>query len=307
LHLSAESRTGIDILLETSDLEEENSTKPSLFQYLNSEPGRASLDNLLSEITKLEHLRKINLPDELFANVSPKVLQNYARRAATEPPREIRSHPEPIRYTLVAAFCWLRMREVTDNLVDLLIQIVHGIGTRAEKRVDAQLMQEFKRVGGKHNLLYQMANASLEHPDGKVKEVIYPVASEQTLRDLVKEFKASGTAYRQKIHTVIRSSYSRHYRRLVPKLLSILEFRSNNDVHRPVIQALELLKKYALSQQRYYSPTDEVPIEGVLKSGWREILIEKDNNGNERIIALTTKSAFSKRCESGCAAKKFGW
>jgi hypothetical protein len=56
LHLSAESRTGIDILLETSDLEEENSTKPSLFQYLNSEPGRASLDNLLSEITKLEHL-----------------------------------------------------------------------------------------------------------------------------------------------------------------------------------------------------------------------------------------------------------
>jgi TnpA family transposase len=283
LHLSAESRTGIDILLETSDLEEENSTKPSLFQYLNSEPGRASLDNLLSEITKLEHLRKIGLPDELFANVSPKVLQNYARRAATEPPREIRSHPEPIRYTLVAAFCWLRMREVTDNLVDLLIQIVHGIGTRAEKRVDAQLMQEFKRVGGKHNLLYQMANASLEHPDGKVKEVIYPVASEQTLRDLVKEFKASGTAYRQKVHTVIRSSYSRHYRRLVPKLLSILEFRSNNDVHRPVIEALELLKKYALSQQRYYSPTDEVPIEGVLKSGWREILIEKDNNGNERI------------------------
>jgi hypothetical protein len=67
-----------------------------------------------------------------------------------------------------------------------------------------------------------MANASLEHPEGKVKEVIYPVACEQTLRDLVKEFKASGTAYRQKVHTVIRSSYSRHYRRLVPKLLSVL-------------------------------------------------------------------------------------
>jgi len=26
-----------------------------------------------------------------------------------------------------------------------------------------------------------------------------------------------------------------------------------------------------------------VPIEGVLKSGWREILLEKDSNGNERI------------------------
>ncbi|MEM8673199.1 MAG: hypothetical protein AAGF83_04920 [Cyanobacteria bacterium P01_G01_bin.67] len=65
----------------------------------------------------------------------------------------------------------------------------------------------------------------------------------------------------------------------MPKLLICLEFHSNNEVHRPVIQALELLKKYANSQQRYYAPEEEVPFEGVLKSGWREILIEKDNKG----------------------------
>ncbi|NJP22150.1 MAG: Tn3 family transposase [Hydrococcus sp. CRU_1_1] len=281
--LTLESRASIDNLLKTSALEDEYSTQPSLFSYLNSEPGRASLESFLGEITKLEHLRKIGLPDDLFQNVSPKVLHNYARRAATEPPRELRSHPEPIRYTLVAAFCWERMREVTDNLVDLLIQIVHGIGTRAEKRVDAQLLQDFKRVAGKHNLLYRMANASLEKPEGTVKQVIYPVASEQTLKDLVKEFKASGSNYREKVHTIIRSSYSRHYRRLVPKLLGVLEFCSNNDVHRPVIEALELLKKYADSQQRYYAPEEKIPIEGVLKSGWREILVEKDNKGAERI------------------------
>jgi len=281
--LDPNSRAAIDTLLETSDSEDEGSSNFSLFYYLNSEPGRATLDSFLSEITKLEHLRKIGLPDDLLLNISPKVLQTYSRRAATEPPRELRAHPAKIRYTLVAAFCWQRMREVTDNLVDLLIQIIHGIGRRATKKVDAQLIQDFKRVSGKHNLLYQMANASLEQPEGTVKEVIYPVASEQTLKDLVSEFKASGTAYREKVHTVIRSSYSCHYRRLVPKLLTCLEFRSNNEVYRPVIQALELLKKYANSQQRYYAPEEEIPMEGVLKSGWREILIEKDNKGAERI------------------------
>jgi hypothetical protein len=288
--LSVDCRTQIDALLITSDTQDEEAlslteptTKTSLFHYLNSDPGRVSLDSLLSEITKLQHLRKIGLPDDLFKQVSPKVLQIYSKRAATEHPRELRWHPEPIRYTLVAAFCWTRSREVTDNLVDLLIHIVHGIGARAERRVDAQLMQDFKRVGGKHNLLYRIANASLDQPEGTVKEVIYPVVSEQTLKDLVKEFKANGTAYRQKVHTVIRSSYSHHYRRVVPKLLETLEFRSNNDVHRPVIEALELLKKYVDSKQRYYSPEDEVYIEGVLKSSWREILLEKDSNGNERI------------------------
>lgn len=288
--LPSNCRAQIDALLITNDTSEEEtqtssdpSVKVSLFHYLNSDPSRASLDSLLSEITKLQHLRQIGLPNNLFQQVSPKVLHTYKTRAATEPPRELRWHPEPIRYTLVAAFCWIRVQEVIDNLVDLLMQIVHGIGARAERRVDVQLMRDFKKVGGKHNLLYRIADASLDQPEGTVKEVIYPVVSEQILKDLVKEFKANGTAYREKVHTAIRSSYSRHYRRIVPKLLEVLEFRSNNDVHRPVIQALELLKKYADSKQRYYSPEEEVPIEGVLKSGWREILLEKDPEGNERI------------------------
>jgi len=283
--LSAETCLNIDKLLDTSATEEEEQStiKISLFRYLNSDPGKASLDSLFNEISKLEQLRQIGLPENLFAHISPKVLQSYKMRAATEPPRELRWHPEPIRYTLVSAFCWLRTQEVTDNLVDLLISIVHRIGTKAERRVDAQLMKDFKQVGGKHNLLYRMANASLETPEGTVKEVIYPVVSEQTLKDLVKEFKTNGTAYRHQVHTVIRSSYSRHYRRLVPKLLEILEFRSNNDVHRPVIQALELLEKYANSNKRFYGEEEQIPIEGVLKTGWQEILIEKDSKGTERI------------------------
>ena len=251
--LSPECRTQIDALLITSEADETDNAsekttfKASKFHFLNSEPGRASLNSLLTEVTKLQHLHQIGLPKNLFPTVTPKVLQTYAARAATEPPRELRQHPEPTRYTLIAAFCHLRTQEVTDNLVDLLIQMIHGIGKRAERKVNTQLMRDFKKVRGKHGILFQMANASLEKPEGKIQEVIYPVVSQKTLQDLVKELKASGTAYRQKIHTVVRSSYRHHYRRILPKLLSLLEFRSNNDIHQPVIEALkllELLQKY---------------------------------------------------------------
>ena len=42
--------------------------------------------------------------------------------------------------------------------------------------------------------------------------MVYPVADEQTLRDLVAEYKAQGGAYRQKVQEVMRSSYRNHYR-----------------------------------------------------------------------------------------------
>jgi len=299
--LPAETCTAIDDLLrtaETADAEltpDLTNTVSSTFHFLNADPGRVSLDSLLQEIAKLKHLRFLGLPANLFKNISQKVLQTYRTRAATEPPRELRGHPEHIRYTLMAAWGYQRSQEVTDNLVDLLTQIVHKLSSNAERRVTAELTEDFKRVTGKNNILFRIANATLEQPGGIVKDVIYPVASEQTLKDLVKEFKSTGTTYRQKVHTVIRSSYSNHYRRMVPQILEVLKFRSNNEVHRPVIQALDLLMKYAGSRKRYYDPDDEVPIDGVLKSGWREVLLEMDDSGNERgSIVLTTRLASYK-------------
>ena len=70
--LSLECRTQIDALLITSEPEETDNTKEkttfktSKFHFLNSEPGRASLNSLLTEITKLQHLRQIGLPKNLF-------------------------------------------------------------------------------------------------------------------------------------------------------------------------------------------------------------------------------------------------
>jgi hypothetical protein len=61
--------------------------------------------------------------------------------------------------------------------------------------VEKQLSEDFKRVDGKARLLYRVAEASLAQPDGTVREVVYKVVGEQRLKDIVKEYKASGTAY----------------------------------------------------------------------------------------------------------------
>ena len=237
----------------------------------------------IETIEKLKRIRDVGLPTDLFTSISPKLIKIYRQRAATESPYDIRRHPPAIRYTLMAAFCLQRSQEITDNLIELLIQIIQRIGTRAERRINKELVDDFKQVRGKTNLLFRIAEVAIDQPSGVIQKVIYPVASQQTLRDLVKEYKSTGIAYRQRVHTVMRSSFASHYRRMIPQLLEVSEFRSNNDIHRPVIQALELLKKYAQSKVRSYDSGEDIPIDGVLKSGWKEILLEKDSDGKERI------------------------
>ncbi|MFP1762020.1 hypothetical protein [Lonsdalea quercina] len=66
----------------------------------------------------------------------------------------------------------------------------------------------------------------MNNPEGLVKEVVYPVAGEDRLKSLLKESKSSGSAYQQQVHKILRSSYSNHYRRMLPKILDVLTFCS---------------------------------------------------------------------------------
>ncbi len=238
--------------------------------------------SVLTELEKLEHLRSLDLPGDLFADVPPKILQGYRLRAATEPPREMRLHPAPIRYTLMAAFCRQRQQEVLDELVELLIRIVHRISVRAEKHVVKELLSDLQRVHGKTTLLFKLAEAALDHPRGIVNEVLYPIVGEPTLAALVKEYRAQGPAYRHHVHTLVRSSYSHHYRRMVPLMLDALTFRSNNVAYQPVIDALAWLRGHRESRQQAVACAD-VPVEGVIRPQMQAMLIEIGPDGAERI------------------------
>ena len=81
---------------------------------------------------------------------------------------------------------------------------------------------------------------------------------------------------------------------MVPAILAALEFRSNNDVHRPVIQALELLRRYADSRVHYYAATDDVPIKGIVKKDWLDLVVEKDEDGTERVNRINYELALLK-------------
>jgi hypothetical protein len=102
---------------------------------------------------------------------------------------------------------------------------------------------------------------------------------------LVKELKSTGPAYRQHVSTVMRASYSHHYRRVIPALLRALEFRSNNQIHQPVIRALDVIKRTVEHAPRFYDP-EEVPLEGIVSSGWRDLIIIPDKQGRLRVDRL---------------------
>lgn len=274
------------LIAEASDEPAEAESR-EIFAQIKDAPGNVSLTTMRAEVAKLTAIRAIGLGDEVFADIAPRVLSAWAERAGMEAPSHLRAHPEHITLTLVAALLYTRGREITDTLVELLLAVVHRIGARAEQRVTGEFVAELKRVSGKENILFHISEAALDQPDGLVREVVYPAAGgADTLSGLIAEYKAKGSTFRQHKQRVFKASYTNHYRAGLLELIETLEFHSTNTVHRPVLQALELIKRYRASTShatRYYARDEQVPIEGVIPAELAELLHRSDKRGRARV------------------------
>jgi hypothetical protein len=132
------------------------------------------------------------------------------------------------------------------------------------------------------------------------------VASETLLQDLIKEYESKGPVFRRQVHLVMRSSYRSHYRRILPHLLDVLEFHCNNELYQPIIRAVTLVKDYVHSPRQYYPEEEIVPIKDIVKAKWRDLVVEKDEDGTEKATESIMRSVSYKRCATRYAARRSG-
>ncbi|MDD5581578.1 MAG: Tn3 family transposase [Methylobacter sp.] len=285
--LNPNTKALIDCLLSVAEDDVDGSAALSntfsSVSWLKDDTGKVGLDRILQAVEKINYLRDLSIPGELLASLPAKWLQKYYRRAASESAWELRRHADVICYALAAVFCWQRQMEITDNLIDLLIQVVHNVGKRAENKMDKKLLEDLKLVHGKTGLLFKLAEVAVAQPEGVIKDVLYPAVGLETLKNLVKEYKSSGNAYQEEVHQVVRRSYGNHYRRMIVPLLDTLEFRSNNSNHKPVLDALSFLISNREYRGQYFTDLADIPIAGVIKSKQFDRVIEQDSDGNDRI------------------------
>jgi TnpA family transposase len=246
---------------------------------VKADPGPLGLDTLMSEIAKLTTVRALKLPRDLFADVSDRLVAAWRSRAARMFPSDFAACEPPVRYTLLAALCWVRQAEITDALVGLLVDLVHRINARAERRVEKELLADLSSVPGKKGIFLKICTAALEHPDDVVRDAVWTVVpgGEKTLRKLVKELMAGSREVRERVRYQLRGSYTHYYRRMLGPALAALRFKCNNTAYRPVMDAIDLLASYASvdAKVKVYAAEARVPIDGVVPRAWQEAVTDE--------------------------------
>ncbi len=276
----------VDKEIDQTDSDEVSSLNYPLHE-LKLGAGAPKVANIKKVAARLKRLQEIDLPPDLFADIPLPFLQQYKRQVAVESISHLRRRNKTERqraqlYTMLAAFCWVRQREITDYLVDLFIRTLNNIRLRAKSRVEKRLVADYIKVGGKQQIFFRLVQAMWNHPTGVIEDVLYPIVGKDRLEALVEEAKHQGP-YRQSVQTQISGSYTHHYRQMLPLLLEVLSFHSNNEQYKPLIEAMEIVTAYLTEKDAYYPKDQEVPIDDVIQKQWQNWIYQNDSKGQRRI------------------------
>ncbi|MFF0952895.1 DUF4158 domain-containing protein [Rhizobium leguminosarum] len=170
---------------------------PTGFNAMKAGAGRATLDNILEVTARLAFIRKLNLPRNMFSNVNPAWIEHVDRRVSGEKASEMRSHTETRQLALYAVYLMARETAKTDAMVELLVETVHKIRTRSKRKVVGDIAKDIERVYGKERLLVDIATASIDDPDGRICDVIFPVVGKEKLAAIIKESNTKGALDRR--------------------------------------------------------------------------------------------------------------
>lgn len=277
------SRISVDIQHHLEALTVVPDSEASEYEWLKSPPGQLGLATILEEIKKLTRIRSFGIDRAVhFSGYSPRILKNLRDRARGEKASLMRRHPPAIRYTLLAALLVAREMEVTDNIVNIFLQLIRRIGKKADSALERELVQDIQRVYGKSRILYRVAKAATGNPDGTIRDVIFPEVKEDVLFRLIEEFQDTESSYEVSRVWQMKRKYSVHYRRMMKPVMDTLVFRSNNPAHRPLLSGVELVRRYLDTKHTYYPEEEEIP-EELLTGVWRDMVMEEGAQGT-RII-----------------------
>ena len=274
--LSVDDKKFLDNLLKEGD------NNQVTLNDLKQDPGKASVKTLNTEIRKINCIKETSvLSSDFYQNLHSGLIKKYHAYVMSLFPSQLdayeKTNPNK-KYTLLACFCYARGVKFTDNLIELLLKLVHKICIRGKKKANIEFWNDRKIIYNKDKVLHEIAVVSVEHPQGVIEEKIYPKVGKEVLDHIANNPIGFDEYHMQRKYHYMISSYMRHYRSTLSLILKNISFSSNNTKSNKILKATNLVKKHLGSKAINYPEGEDIP--NIIPNIIKKIVIEKTESGS---------------------------
>ena len=270
------SRVNPELKKYLNNLIKENKKSICLFSWIKTIPGKLGMKSILNELDKLNILNQYKSEIKtVFTDVPDEIIEYFKNRAKNEDSYDMNRHPNKIRHTLMCSLLFHQYRKITDNILNMFSKLMYRIENKTDKSIKMNLIKKIKKVYNKNCLLYNISINVRNTTAELLKKKLLDEIGEEVFDDLIEEYeyeKNMESYEKQKIEKM-KVKYTIHYRQMVKPILNALEFKNTNPTYKPILEGLELIKKYIDKKGKYYPSSEGVPKNLVIMEKWKSSIL----------------------------------
>jgi len=240
----------------------------SLLERLRRPPRSPTIEGLVDSLDRLGEVQRVAGPRRLrLDGLAPGRVRGLAGDAATAKAQRLSQRTQPRRVAALACHVERLLAEGHDDVIDVLVIIVHDLAARSERAVERDRMRTLDQLDAAALVLRKAALVVLDNvAEADVRSAIFDVTVREELQravDIVGDLLGSG------IDQAMQRLIARypHVRRFLPALLDRVCFAAVTLRH-PVIAALDHLRDLDAGK----AEIDRAP-RAVITEAWRPLVI----------------------------------
>jgi TnpA family transposase len=270
----------------------------SALAWIHKDFNKPCLDSMLNIMEQITLLNQLQLSLPAIERIPRKRVLYYAESFTRLNPSDLRTMTDRNRCAYLSLYVYTRKQTLLDIAIDMFNCLIKNVIHKSERHVVKKLIEGVKKVYGKDEILFNIAEVCLAEPKGTIQDSIFPIVTEDKFKKIVEKYKKKGSRYQTILHEQIRGSYASYYRRMIQPFLQNVTFCCSNPDHQPILNGLKLVIQYFDSKKTYFPDQEGIPI-SFLPEKWRKRVIDDKNGKVKRIgyeVYLFKKLADAIRC-----------
>ncbi|MDQ1327173.1 MAG: hypothetical protein QG641_453, partial [Candidatus Poribacteria bacterium] len=231
------------------------------FYELKVPPKTPKANAIIQEVSLLQRLRSIGASFDALKQINNDKIKHFSEIAKSYKSNELYELVPETRHPILLCFVYSRIKEVTDNILELLFRIWSRITKNAEIVQNEYVLKrdEARRKNEDLSELFLEIIVESRSKDEIMDRIfgIYSYEEYKSLLDMVRRFKMPK---KDKYFEALSNQYS-HIRRFIPLIWENLVFMSNTNDD-TLIQAIEYLKEN-LDSSIPELPVEDAPVDFV--------------------------------------------
>jgi TnpA family transposase len=212
------------------------------FYELKEPPEKPSADSIIKEIQLLQRLRSLNISFDVLEQINNEKIKHFSEIAKGYKSNELYDLIPETRYPILLCFIYMRIKEVNDNIVELIIRLWNQITKDAEKAQNEYVLKRDEVKGQSEELYEQFLEIIVESTSkDEIADRIFELKSYEEYKSILEMIRRFKRPKKEKYFEALSARYS-FVRRFTPLIWENLTFRSNTSDDE-LIRAIEYIKE----------------------------------------------------------------